>query len=277
MHVHFGPDPNHLRRLDAMELCQRAQELGMRAVVLKSMDYPTAPLANLVNGVLPNITACGSLVLNYEVGGLNPFAVEASGKLGAKVLWMPTLSSANYREKGAKSMGIELKGPGYSILDASGKLLSEAKEVLNVAKQYDMVVASGHISPDEIFEMVDYAQGIGIWKLVITHAFCLSNPNFEKGPSLEELKQLAKRGVFIEHCFLRMMPTLARADPKELANAINEIGSEYAIMSTDLGQCYHPPGPDGMWMFIGIMLRSGVSPWNIEVMVKENPAKLLGL
>ncbi len=277
MHVHFAPDPNYLRRLDAMELCQRGQELGMRAIVLKSMDYPTAPLANLVNGILPDITACGSIVLNYEIGGINPFALEASAKLGAKVVWMPTLSAANYREKGLKSMGIELKGEGYSILDERGELLPETRECLDVAKQYDMVVGSGHISTDEIFKMVDYAQSIGIWKLVINHALALSSPRYSKGPGITELKQLAKKGVFIEHVLAGLMPTFGRKDPKEYANSINEIGSEYAIMSTDMGQGYNPPAPDCLWMFIGIMLRSGVSPRDVEVMVKENPARLLGL
>lgn len=278
MHVHFVPDPNYVRRMTAMETARYGQEMGLRAIVLKSSDYPTAPLADYINSVLPDITVIGGLVLNFEVGALNPFAVECSAKLGAKVLWMPTLASANCRDKIGQALHITLKGKGISILDAKGELLPEVKEILDIAKQYNMVVASGHISPEEIFKMVDYAQDIGIWKLVITHALALGDPSkYEKGTSLAEQKQLAERGVFIEHCFIKMLPLFGRLDPKEFVNAIRTVGAEHCIMSTDLGQGYHPPAPEGMRMFIGHMLRSGLTEKEVNLMAKENPARLLSL
>jgi hypothetical protein len=48
-------------------------------------------------------------------------------------------------------------------------------------------------------------------------------------------------------------------------------------MSTDLGQSYNPPAPEGMRMFIATLLRKGLKAEEIETMVKTNPAKLLGL
>jgi len=55
------------------------------------------------------------------------------------------------------------------------------------------------------------------------------------------------------------------------------IGAEHSIMSTDLGQSYNPPAPEGMRMFIATLLRKGLEAKEIEMMVKTNPAKLLGL
>jgi len=49
------------------------------------------------------------------------------------------------------------------------------------------------------------------------------------------------------------------------------------MMSTDFGQIYHPPAPEGMRMFIGTMLRYGLTQAEVELMVKANPARLLGL
>jgi predicted metal-dependent phosphotriesterase family hydrolase len=58
---------------------------------------------------------------------------------------------------------------------------------------------------------------------------------------------------------------------------VGTVSAEMCIMSTDLGQSYNPPAPEGMRLFIGTMLRKGLKEDQVEVMVKTNPAKLLGL
>jgi len=78
VHVHFGPDPLVERRADAMETAQRAKEMGMRGLVLKSHQYSTAPLAYAVSRIVPGLEVMGGLCLDVEVGGLNPMAVEAT-------------------------------------------------------------------------------------------------------------------------------------------------------------------------------------------------------
>ena len=51
----------------------------------------------------------GSVTLNDAVGGLNPFAVEAALDLGARVIWMPTISAQNHIVKhGGTASGIHL-------------------------------------------------------------------------------------------------------------------------------------------------------------------------
>src|SRR5208337_3992989 len=41
------------------------------------------------------LQAFGAITLNHSVGGLNPVAVELSGRSGAKIVWMPTVDAAN--------------------------------------------------------------------------------------------------------------------------------------------------------------------------------------
>src|SRR3989304_4169189 len=84
MHVHHGPDPRVERRLDALQTALQAQEAGMRAIVLKNHDYPTVPVAYIVGQLAPKVAVLGSISLDYEVGGLNPSAVEASARMGAR-------------------------------------------------------------------------------------------------------------------------------------------------------------------------------------------------
>lgn len=82
MHVHHAPDLTMPTRADAIDTARQAREMGMRALVLKNSCYPTAPLAALVNQLVPEVKVFGSICLNYEVGGLNSDALEASAKLG---------------------------------------------------------------------------------------------------------------------------------------------------------------------------------------------------
>ena len=268
MHVHHAPDARIERRLDALQIALQAQEAGMKAVVLKNHDYPTAPLAYIVNQVVPDIAVIGSICLNFQVGGLNAYAVEASAKLGAKVVWMPTFDSANdMRKKG-------LIEDGVTIFDKEGKLVSSVEEILDIIRNYRMVLATGHISAPEAFAVVDKAREKGILKIVVTHPMLKAlgaylNP--------DEQRRMVEMGAFIEHCFGITMPLEERLDPMKMVEAIRAVGAEHCIMSTDFGQDFNPAPAEGMRMMIATMLKCSLTEKEIELMVKINPARLLEL
>jgi hypothetical protein len=268
MHVHHAPDAHIRRRVDALQAAIQAEEAGMRAIVLKNHDYPTAPLATMVNQHVQNLTVFGSLCLDFEIGGLNPAAVKTSALLGAKVLWMPTFSSANDREK------LGLGGEGIRIMDQKGKILSVVGDILDIVKKHDMVLATGHVSVAESFALVDEARERGIAKIVVTHPL---EQRVGATLSIEEQQQMAAKGAFIEHCFLCTMPLGDRLDPNSIVRAVRAVGSEHCILTTDLGQDWNPPPAEGMRMMIGTLLRCKLSIEEIEIMIKTNPAKLLGL
>ncbi len=268
MHIHCGPDPSVARRVDALQGARQAQEAGMRAIVIKSHEYPTAPLAYIVNQIVPNITVFGSIALDFEVGGLNTYALEASAKLGAKVVWMPTFSSANDKKKKG------LNEPGITILDEEGKLLPVVGEILDIVKNYRMVLATGHVSVPEAFALVDEARRKGVPKIVVTHPLMES---LGDTLSLKEQQQMADKGAFIEYCFSITMPLTMRLDPMKIVEAVRAVGAERCIMSTDLGQAHNPAPAEGMRMAIATMLRCGLTEKEIGLLVKVNPAKLLDL
>ena len=62
-----------------------------------------------------------------------------------------------------------------------------------------------------------------------------------------------------------------------IVEAIRAVGAEHCVMSTDLGQAFNPTPAEGMRMMIAYMLRCGITEKEMELMVKVNPAKLLGL
>jgi hypothetical protein len=267
MHIHPGPDNRRDRNFDCLQIAHLAREAGMRAIVLKSKCYPTAAIATMANRLFPGIKVIGSVVLDSEVGGLNREVVECQAMLGAKVLWMPTMSAIQCRKALNQDGGI-------AIVDSNGKVLPEVNKILKIVKQYNMVLSSGHISFGETVPLFEQALGIGITKMVVTHPLLdiLWPPM-----SIDEIKKLASMGAYIDHTFSPCMPLVARYDPRKIVEAIRAIGAERTIMSTDMPQATDPAPSEGLRMFIGTMLQLGVSEEEIELMVKTNPAKLLDL
>jgi hypothetical protein len=273
MHLHPGPDAFKCR-VDALEAATLAKQAGMRALVIKNHYYPSAPLAMMVNQLVPGFQAIGSLCLDYEMGGLNADAVDYAGKTAAKVIWMPTFSSLNSRSK-MRGLGLPMEGEGFSILDNQGKLVPQIAPILKLIKKYDMVLASGHMSPAETIILEAEARRIGINKFVITHP--LDHEFFSQAFTKQDLVQLAANGAYVECTFLSFMASEFRHDPAHMVDIIRTVGARQCIMSTDLGQSFNPMPVEGMRMFIVTLLKYGISGDEIETMVKTNPAKLLGL
>ena len=73
-----------------------------------------------------------------------------------------------------------------------GKVVPELDEVLRIVKEYDAILATGHLSPEEIFVVVDHAKNMGINKIVINH------PEFwVVGMTHEQQIQIVKIMMFI--------------------------------------------------------------------------------
>lgn len=268
IHVHFGPDPRVERRANAITLAQQAHALGMRGLVLKSHEYPTAPVASTISSIVPDVMLIGGICLDDEVGGLNPRAVEASANMGACVVWMPTYSSAADHKRVGESGGIEL-------LDKRGRLVPQAQEILELVRAHDLVLATGHISTAESFALTDQAREMGISRVVITHASLMQK---WQGMTIDDMKSLANKGAFIEHCINTIMPVgPGKILIDDMVTMIREVGAEHCIVSTDFGQDYSPMPPEGFRMGLAYLFKAGLSQEEIETMVKTNPSQLLGI
>ena len=267
IHVHFAPDPKVERRGSAIEIAEQAAKMGMQALVLKSHEYPTQPVAYTVSQIVPDITLIGGIALDYEVGGLNPAAVEATANMGGRVVWMPTYSAQADRQHKGLSGGIFL-------LDDNSKLLPEVYAVLEVIKAYDMVLATGHVSTLECMALVSEAKNLGINRVVVTHG---TTSAFWTGMTPADMKTMAGMGAYIEHCLHVMMPMTYRMPPQDLVEVIRTIGTENCIISTDFGQDFHPMPAEGLRMGIATLLKAGLDEVELGMLVKDNPARLLGL
>ena len=59
--------------------------------------------------------------------------------------------------------------------------------------------------------------------------------------------------------------------------AIRQVGPQFSVLSSDLGQRGNPTHPDGLAAFFDALRKQGFSQADIDLMSKTNPARALGL
>ena len=261
LHVHAGPDASQERRLDAMDTAREAYQAEMSGFVLKSHEYPTAPLAQALNRMYPGLGVAGSVALNRSAGGLNPDAVSVSAGLGARVVWMPTFDADFY----LRSQG---HGPGIRLIDDSERLVRAVMDILDILAEYDMVLASGHVSPVEAIALFKAAKEQGVRRIIATHPGGIATD--------EEQREMASLGAYLEYTFLACMPNVAKTTVGELVASVRTFGLDRCVVTTGFGQWMNPPAAEGMRMAIASLLRVGMAADEVSTLVKANPLELIG-
>ena len=278
MHVHSHPDVFG-RNMDDIDIAQLAKAKGLRGILLKNHVSETASRAALVMKVVPGIEVFGGIVLNKAVGGINPDAVEWMHRIygsRGKVVWLPTFESDKHVKTFSKPDAQGL------VVAPGGKLTPQMEEVLKIIARENLVLATGHVHPEEIIAVIRRAREVGVKNILVTHG--LTNV---PGLSMAQAKQVADMGAVIEVCFLQFragpnapLPFLvhwAQVNAKHVAQAVKELGAKSLVISSDLGQSGNMTHPDGLEAAIAAMKREGISDADIDLMMRKNPARLLGL
>ena len=212
------------------------------------------------------VTAFGAVVLNQSVGGLNPYAVHSALKLGAGIVYMPTLDSLH-----AMSVIDFAVYPreGITILDEKGRLKKEVVEIIEIVKEYGACVATGHVSMQEAHEVCKAATSMGTRVL-------LQHPDWQglRFP-LSFQKEMADMGAIIEKCWLNVVENIITNE--YLVSSIKEIGSEHIIMVTDHGRAVNKHPAQAMLDCIVSMLNHGATEFEINNMVCIQPRAVVGL
>jgi len=275
LHIHAGPDI-FPRELDEADVVSEAKRIGMRAVLLKSHFFTNADRVYMLRKQFEGIDIFGNLALNMSVGGINPEAVFAALNYGAKRIEMPTVDSRKHIETlGRTYPWSKIQLPmieGLSILDSEGELIPEVGEVAELVAPYDAILCTGHLTVPEMFALIREAKDAGVNKILVTHAE-LDVVSVSK----EDQKEMAGMGAIIEHSFTPCTHLRQRLDPRVIVEAIEYVGAKQCVMSSDMGQPINPLPAEGFRMFIKTMLHLGISEREIDIMVRENPAKLLNL
>ena len=279
LHQHPGPSP-FPRRMSILDAARDADGAGFRAIVAKSHHHSmvtdilalrSAGLADLSTEVY------GGVALNRTVGGLNPYAVELALRMGGRMVWFPTLSSAahvrhhEHHDSGFPTSEVELRpNEIISILDDKGAVLPEVRDILSVIAAEDAVLTCGHLGVEESQALIDAALEAGVSRIVVNH------PVFVVGASVETAVAWARQGVTIEHCIVMYFgKPERRRDLDELLTFIKEVGVERTVLSSDSGQKTNPLPVTLFRRAVRGLLDAGVAEPDIRRLVGTNAGQLL--
>jgi len=229
-----------------------------------------------VSQVVPNVEVFGGIVLNKAVGGINPVAVESMaltrGRLG-RVVYMPTNDAAVRNPR----------SPTAVEVSSNGQLLPEVREVLKIVAKYDLCLSTGHVSAEEALMVVRAAKEAGVKKVYVQH------PNHGGiVMSMAQMKEAVGMGALIEivlsgEGLTGGGPKVINAEnpvmdygPQKLAD-MRALGPANVVISTDLGQPGRVNYAQAFQMALAVLAKSGFSQPEIDMMTKQNPARLLGL
>lgn len=280
LHVHAGPSVA-IRAVDAGDMLKEAVAAGYRAFVVKDHYFPTMMSAMLVEKHLGGGTKVfGGIALNNSVGGINVKAVDAAYGMGAKFVYMPTVSAYQHIEDhkghhfpGSGASSVEEKPIIY--VDERGNLCQEAQDVLKyVAQRPDLILATGHGTAREIDVLIAEAVKAGVKKIFVNHPFFLI------GASMEQITKWGKMGAYIE-INAGVFPIFQLSNPVSwdiISQILENVAIEKLVIDSDLGQQGNGSPVGRLYDFLAVLMKDlHVTEGQINKMLKETPAYLLGI
>ena len=282
IHVHAGPSVAN-RRVDTGDMMLDAIRSGYDAFITKDHYFPSMMGTDMITKFLGEgkCKAYGCIVLNNSVGGINIHAVDAACAMGAKIVFMPTVSALNHinhhKKKafvGAGKMKIPEKPIYY--LDENGELKPEIVEVIEYLAQYhpEVTLATGHGSVEESNKLIDKAVEVGLKKILVNHPF------FDIDATLDDMIHWAEQGAFIELnavVFNAVEPAAHHLEFDIVEQLFQRVGCEKLVVDSDMGQAVYMPPVDGLAKFAEtIKTRCGATDEQMYTMMHKNPAYLIG-
>lgn len=267
LHVHASPDVCP-RKFTDIELAKRLIADGFAGMGLKCHYAETAGRAALLRELFPEFQVAGGITLNRSLGGFNPYAVEACGKMGGKFVWLPTMDARSYKLFHNPQLPMEEAEKLLYALDDEGQLLASIHEVLEVAAQYKMIVCTGHLSAKEGLVVLNAAKEHGVEHFVITHG---DNP--ADIYSSEQQRQAVRQGAVVEHCYFTVFKK--RTPIEAVVEQMRAVGFDHTFISTDFGQVDNPYPEEGLQEFLLQLSAQGVADADLEKIFKLNIKVLL--
>ena len=280
-HVHSGPSIA-LRGIDHLELAREMSEAGFAAVITKDHDYSGVMTAALIARHHSELRTkvYSSIVLNNVIGGFNPYAVEHTAAMGGRIVFMPTLAAENHlrweKSSGwvhpASTQKMRPASP-VPVLDGSGRVRDDVKEVLDIVARTGMALASGHLHISETWLVFEEARARGVKKMVLTH------PEEIVGASLNDVRGIAAMGAFVEHslCMFVEGSKFKVCDGDDLRKHIDAAGIARTILCSDLGQTGTLSPLEGFRRGVRLCIDLGYADDEIRAMVSTNAANAFGL
>ena len=301
LHAHQDPDsfgPSYgqaARSLDALDLYVRAKASGMRGFVIKEHLDQSAGLAYYMRKLHPDMEIFGGMGSNLTTGPkVNPWAVthmaEIKGGWG-RIVWMPSWDSENSVHR------LPRRPPGYVAVaqcgnlpfwinfpkpcPSGGELLPEVKEAIQIIAKTktrdsngDLILATGHNSPQEVRLLVQEGVKAGVKHIIITHPLL---DIVDMTPA--EVKEVVGMGpeVYAEFTSQFGNPNTRPEVVKTYVEGIRAAGVDRSFVSSDTGQVNSNWQPDALANVAKTLRANGFTEHELDLLFKINPSKILGI
>src|SRR5262245_42056970 len=282
LHLHVDPDINETMAVDTIDIAKLrfARDQGIRGVVLKNKYGTTELLAYMLRKEIPDIEIFGGIVLDFNAGGINLAKVEymatkMRGRPG-QMVWMPIFDSENEVRRSR-----EPDRPFVRVVQ-NGELVPEVKQLIGLVAKHQLTLATGHLSPDQGLMVLREARRQGVQHLLATHPM-------DAGVFMSEaqMREAIQLGAFLEFDFRNILTGKIQL-PLGLSpiaggrvEMIRKLGPEHVVIDEFWSKSSKEPreygGPAEMDAWVKAMNAQGFSNRELDMMCKENPAKLLGL
>jgi hypothetical protein len=291
MHVHIGPELLR-RKYSAEALAAEARREGF-GVVMKNHFIPTTAQVSQVRRPDDKVPLVGSVALNFGCGGVDDHGVR-SALSGWKtdvtaadpnperfVVWMPTMCcEAHLRCYDRRDLSVDwgikpqytrfyAEGTGYTFDAADTEKLAAMRRALEVIREYDLVLATGHLDRNETLTLVKLAYEMGIRRIIMTHPLFQST---KLDP--ETMRRMWEQfGAYSELAFVNL--AMDHLTYEQYLAVIEAVGPQGVILSTDVGQIFSPTVGDALREFFTELQARGVREDDIVQMSVLNTNRLL--
>ncbi len=295
LHVHVGPEFIK-RRYTVDSLAEEAAGSRIGFAAKNHFRATTADAARLSGRA--GVPVVGSVVLNLAVGGISAQAVRgalsgckrdaaaADIDPGRFIVWMPTIhAEAHLAHNKRFDILVEWggvpryqtrfpDGTGLTVFggrgDGGGRELSRAAlEVLDIVAAEDLVLATGHLSADEVETLVPAAVDRGVGRIILTHP--LYQVTALSAAAQRDLCRLP--GVYTELSFVNL--EIDDLPMEAYVEVIRIVGPEKVVLSSDLGQVNRRTVADGWRDYHAGLSGLGIGDDEFLTMAAENPHKLV--
>ena len=192
-------------------------------------------------------------------GGVNPAAVEHMANLEGgfgRVVCMPTYDAEDVVRRAQQG------DRPFAPVSSNGEPLPETRAVISVIAEHGLVLATGRLSGEEGLMLVREGSRQGVEHMVVTHAM-------DSGWTVPQMQEAARMGAFIEFA-----KPLGSITVDQYARGIRVVGPQFCILS-QVGVSHLPP--DLVGAFVVALLQCGFTEPELDLMMEDNPARLLGL
>jgi hypothetical protein len=285
----------HAGQQDPLVVSQMASRAGMAGVLWKTIGSPRTPwpahealVESLARWsererVAPVPCAFG-VMTETPFGGPTLERVREAVERGAAAVWLPVITNVNSLVTvGAPGpfAGIagylpplteeQARAKGGVSLTEGGRLRPEIADVVRFVADQDVALFFGHASPAEVLCLAEEVERLGFRKAVVDHPFSpIINLN------VEQLRQVAAAGVYLNWTYDELSPLLG-VDPQDMVAAIQAVGPEHCLLSSDAGDPILPNSVECMRLLLATMRAYGLPAEAVQQMAMTNPSHLLGL